>query len=818
MSHRICSAVAAFTTGCLLMMGNAWAENRVALVIGNSDYKSVTRLPNPTNDANAITKALQAVDFEVQTVTDLTRLEMGRALSQFANTVAAKGKDTVALVFYAGHGLQIEGENFLVPIDANIEREADVPLSTMRLADVMKALETLPSKMRIVILDACRNNPFTTLQKTTGRGLAIVDAPAGSIVAYSTSPGQEALDGTGTNSPYTAALVDVMKEPGLAIEQVFKNVRLKVNKVTEGRQVPWESSSLTANFAFVPGLNPVIAVNPPANSAVTLVSAGGNDPVRIASAQPQDFSGVNRQRVAEIAKRPAPEAYEIAIEENSIEAFEEFLKAYEEDERAAQIKRLLARRNQMVAWRNAVVSNDTEAYEAYLSLYPYSDHAAAATRLRERPRFRPIDPVIARPVFLPLSSRVKFGNGNGGGFGNGNGGGFGNGRDIINRAIDRLGGNRGGFPGGGFGRPGNGNIPVGGNGQNGNNRPGGNGPGFPNGGQNNQNNGGGNVGNGPLGPQAGTNPNGGRPGGINPNNPAGGQNNAGNPNNGRPGGINPSNPVGGQNNAGNANNGRPGGINPNSPVGGQNNATNGNNGRPGGSATTGVGGNPAGANNGRPGGINPNSPVGGQNNANNGNNGRPGGNATTGVGGNPGGANSGRPGGINPNNPAGGQNGNVVNNGRPGGINPSAPVGGQNANNGRPAGNVVNNGRPGGINPNAGLGSLGNRGQQQVNVQPQVRVQQPQVRIQQPQVRIQQPQVRVQQPQVRFQQPAAPRFNAGGGGAPRFGGGGGGGAPRFGGGGGGGAPRASFGGGGGGRGGFGGGGFGGGRGGGGGRR
>src|SRR3990170_3883924 len=160
MSHRIFCAVAAFTTGCLLMMGNAWAENRVALVIGNSDYKSVTRLPNPTNDANAITKALQAV-------------------------------------------------------------------------------ETLPSKMRIVILDACRNNPFTTLQKTTGRGLAIVDAPAGSIVAYSTSPGQEALDGTGTNSPYTAALVDVMKEPGLAIEQVFKSVRVRVNKVTEGRQVPW---------------------------------------------------------------------------------------------------------------------------------------------------------------------------------------------------------------------------------------------------------------------------------------------------------------------------------------------------------------------------------------------------------------------------------------------------------------------------------------------------------------------------------------------------------------------------------------------------
>src|SRR2546421_2740316 len=120
MSHRTLSAVAAFT-GCLLMVGSAWAESRVALVIGNSDYQNAGRLANPANDAKAISKALQEADFEVQTLTDLTRLNMGRALSGFANTVAAKGKDTVAVVFYAGHGLQIEGENYLVPTDANIE-------------------------------------------------------------------------------------------------------------------------------------------------------------------------------------------------------------------------------------------------------------------------------------------------------------------------------------------------------------------------------------------------------------------------------------------------------------------------------------------------------------------------------------------------------------------------------------------------------------------------------------------------------------------------------------------------------------------------
>jgi len=587
------------------MVGNAWAESRVALVIGNSDYRSASRLANPANDAKAISTALQAVDFEVQTVTDLTRLNMGRALSTFANTVAAKGKDTVALVFYAGHGLQIEGENYLVPTDANIEREADVPLGTMRLADVMKALESIPTKSRIVILDACRNNPFAGLQKTTGRGLAVADAPAGSILAYSTSPGQEALDGTGANSPYTSALVEVMKEPGLPIEAMFRKVRVKVNEATSGRQVPWESTSLTVNFAFAPGLNPLpaIAANPPANPGVQLVSAGGNDrPVQVPTGQPQDFSGASRQRVSDIARRPVDEAYQIAIEENSIEAFEAYLDAFAEDARAAQIKRLLVRRNQMFAWRNAVVSNDPEAYEAYLSLYPDSDNAAAASRLRERPRFRPIDPVIARPVFLPLSNRIKFGNG--GGFANG--GGFGNGQVFngINQALNRLGGTRGGNLPLGSGRFPNGGNPLGNvlnGGNRGSNLPGGNGAGFPNGGLNSgQNNGG--RGNGPLGPQAGVNPNGqNRPSGINPTAPLGGQNGQSNQNGQNKAGNTPNGP---QNNTGNpANNGRPGSVN--TPVGSQNDTNK------GGNATTGVSNAGTVLNNGanRNGGITPNAGV-----------------------------------------------------------------------------------------------------------------------------------------------------------------------------------------------------------------
>ena len=247
---RLFRALAAFALGCWVMTGIALAEGRVALVIGNSAYQT-SPLANPINDAKAIAAALGEAGFEVQLVTDLTQTNMRRALRAFSGAVAGKGKETVALIYYAGHGLQIDGENFLVPVDAKITRESDVAIETMRLADMMKELEPLPTSLRIVILDACRNNPFTAIQKSTGKGLAMVDAPTGTLVAYSTAPGQEAQDGGSKgNSPYTAALVEVIRQPNLQIEQMFKSVRVKVNALTGGKQVPWEISSLTRNFAF----------------------------------------------------------------------------------------------------------------------------------------------------------------------------------------------------------------------------------------------------------------------------------------------------------------------------------------------------------------------------------------------------------------------------------------------------------------------------------------------------------------------------------------------------------------------------------------
>src|SRR5882757_2888471 len=153
----------------------ALAESRLALVIGQSAYRSVPALPNPSNDAKAVAQLLSDSGFEVLSASDLSQNGLREKVSEFAGRVAAKGADTVALVFYAGHGLQIDGENYLVPVDVDPKREADIPIQAVRLNDVLNTLNSVPSRMRILLLDACRNDPLPDINKTAGRGLALVD-------------------------------------------------------------------------------------------------------------------------------------------------------------------------------------------------------------------------------------------------------------------------------------------------------------------------------------------------------------------------------------------------------------------------------------------------------------------------------------------------------------------------------------------------------------------------------------------------------------------------------------------------------------------
>ncbi len=265
----------------------------------------------------------------------------------------------MALIYFAGHGVQVDGENYLIPVDAKISVAEDVPLAAVRLADVMNLMSAVPSKTRIVILDACRNDPFKDIAKSTGRGLAIVNAPEGSIVAYSTSPGAVAEDGSGNNSPFTAAFIEAAKVPGAEIGTVFQNARLAVHQSTEGRQTPWEITALTEPFAFFPG------------------DAAPKE------LQPEKSEGEWRK---DLKSRSADEAYDIVVREDNVIVYQLFLVLFPDAPFVNEITIILDRRLEMFAWFDAVRLNSVLAYEAFLARYPKSDLAPTAKRLKDRAR------------------------------------------------------------------------------------------------------------------------------------------------------------------------------------------------------------------------------------------------------------------------------------------------------------------------------------------------------------------------------------------------------------------------------------------------
>jgi uncharacterized caspase-like protein len=366
-----CSAILA---GALLTGASAaHAENRLALVIGESAYRAVPSLPNPANDARAMARLLADSGFAVTTASDLSQREMNRKVGDFTAEIAAKGPDTIALVFYAGHGMQIDGENYLVPVDVDPKREADIPLQAVRLNDVLNTLNSVPSRMRILLLDACRNNPFPALNQTAGRGLALVDTKTGApgtFLSYSTSPGAEAEDGEGIDSPYTTALLTAARTPGLPIEQAFKQVRVAVNKATSGRQTPWESSSLTEDFRFV-------ATNGPADANAALPAAS-NAPKRTVEQWKRDLQG----------KQPDA-AHEMIVADGTLEAYEAFDALFAQSPFAPEVRGWVIRQRRMVAWSEAVTINTAASYRAFLAQYPDTDLSWTARMLIERLRFRP---------------------------------------------------------------------------------------------------------------------------------------------------------------------------------------------------------------------------------------------------------------------------------------------------------------------------------------------------------------------------------------------------------------------------------------------
>jgi uncharacterized caspase-like protein len=269
MAHRaIFCSLLVVTLGLLRLPMAASAERRTALVIGNAAYE-VGPLRNPVNDASDMAATLRQLGFQVTLLRDANLRTILEAIEAFSRQLRQGG---VGVFYFAGHGVQVSGENYLLPVSARVGREQDVPYEAVPVGRILGAIEDADNRINIIILDACRDNPLVRQWRSGQRGLTVVQAVRGSLIAYATAPGRVAFDGGGRNGLYTAHLLKHLSTPGLSVEHLFKRVREGVVQETRGKQTPWESSSLIGDFAFasqVAGAPPAPPVSPP---------IGGPDP------------------------------------------------------------------------------------------------------------------------------------------------------------------------------------------------------------------------------------------------------------------------------------------------------------------------------------------------------------------------------------------------------------------------------------------------------------------------------------------------------------------------------------------------------------
>ena len=289
-------------------------QRRLAVVIGNSKYEK-SQLKNPVNDAQAMARLLRRLDFEVDLVENGGRRAMVTMINDFGRKLR---QADVGLFYYAGHGIQVKGRNYLIPVDAVLESEADVEFEALDLGRVLSKMDDSRCPLNIVVLDACRDNPFARSFRSTSKGLALVDAPRGTLLAFATAPGSVAADGEGRNGVYTKHLLANIERPNLSIEEVFKQVRIGVVNDTDGRQTPWESSSLMGSFHFQPDVDS--ADREAASSPPSLPSPASNsspppakveEKVTLAPAKPESVSPKpvpppEPIKIAHVAKSPAP--------------------------------------------------------------------------------------------------------------------------------------------------------------------------------------------------------------------------------------------------------------------------------------------------------------------------------------------------------------------------------------------------------------------------------------------------------------------------------------------------------------------------------
>ncbi|MBW7968798.1 caspase family protein [Bradyrhizobium sp. BR 10289] len=329
-------------------------EKRIALVVGNGAYAK-SPLATTANDAGLIAQTLQAAGFDVVGARDLDGDTLRKSFRDFVQKAQASGPGTVAMVYLAGYGVQLAGENYFIPVDSNITRDTDIPTEALRISDYARQLAAIPLKANIIVLDAARAQPFIEGGQPIASGLALVEPDPNMLIAFNAAPGTVAPEEPGPYGIYAQSLAEMIRTGGLPLPEVFDRVRLRVNEASKGAQVPWNEQKITAQFSFFERGPDA----PPPAAAPDQVAAIRSKPIRDLGVQ---------------------DAYAAALERDTLPAYEEFLAAYPGDPLAKRVMAIVAARREAITWRRTYRTDTPEAYWSYLRRYPRGPHAADARR------------------------------------------------------------------------------------------------------------------------------------------------------------------------------------------------------------------------------------------------------------------------------------------------------------------------------------------------------------------------------------------------------------------------------------------------------
>lgn len=328
-------------------------EKRIALVVGNGAYAK-SPLATTANDAGLIAQTLQAAGFDVVGARDLDGDTLRKSFRDFIQKARSSGPGTVAMIYLAGYGVQLAGENYFIPVDSNITRDTDVPTEALRISDYVRQLATIPLKADIVVLDAARAQPFIEGGQPIASGLALVEPEANMLIAFNAAPGTVAPEEPGPYGIYAQSLAEMIRTGGLPLPEVFDRVRLRVNEASKGAQVPWNEQKISAPFSFF--------------------ERGPDAPPEAA---PDQVAAIRSKPIRDLGVR---DAYAAALERDTLPVYEEFLAAYPGDPLAKRVMAIVAARREAITWRRSYRIDTPEAYWSYLRRYPRGPHAADARR------------------------------------------------------------------------------------------------------------------------------------------------------------------------------------------------------------------------------------------------------------------------------------------------------------------------------------------------------------------------------------------------------------------------------------------------------